>query len=112
MEQFLYGLFQDGNYVFLKSPGVNQLLRDASIQYLRQRQSNDNTPIWLPTEQVVAIQYITHAKDGTGRNGMWNSTLLFSIDEYIRATQPYVNFHDHFITCEDDVPPQLPSVRL
>jgi hypothetical protein len=112
MEQFLYGLFQDGNYVLMKSPGVTQLLSDVNLQYLRQKQWNNAEPFWLPTEQVIAIQYITRVRDVHGRNGIWNHTLLFPVDEYIRATNPYEQFKTHFITSEQDAPSHLKRVSL
>jgi hypothetical protein len=61
---------------------------------------------------VVSLQYITTVTDATDRHGMWNSTQLIPIDEYIRATNPYTLFHKYFLTSEDHVPIQLPSVRL
>lgn len=110
MEQFLFGLMRDGNYTFLKSPGLNQLLSDVNIQYLRQKRLNNGEPYWLPTEQVVAIQYIKEVKDDSGRVGVWNSTLLFPIDEYIRETYPYKRFSRFFIKREEDTPLTLKTV--
>lgn len=110
LEQFLFAMDENGIYQFIKSPGVTSLLSDASLQYLRQKQHNNNEPYWLPTEQCVAVQYIDHVKDGDNRDGVWNHTLLIPIDEYIRRTGPYKLFSKHFIRKGSPVPATLEPV--
>lgn len=111
IESFLFALDKDGNYHYIKSHGVNQLLSDVNLQYLRQKRSNPKEPYWLPTEQVVAIQLIDQVKDDYGRIGVWNHTLLIPIDEYIRLTNPYKLFSKHFLK-KGDIPETLKPITL
>lgn len=101
---------EEGKYIFLKSDGVTRLLSDANIQWLRQKKENNKEPYWLPTEQVVAIQYITKTVV-SDREGIWNHTILIPIDEYIRRTNPYKLFSKYFITENMKAPISLKPIE-
>ena len=96
IEHFLYALFPDGKLGLIKTSGVNKILTDKSMEFLRKKTCNGE-PYWLPTEQVVAIQHIEQATDKDGREGVWNHTLLIPIGEYIRLTDPCKLFSKYFI---------------
>lgn len=112
IEHFLFALTKEGNYTFIKSHGVNQLISDVNIQYLRQKLQQPKDPYWLPTEQAVAIQLIDEVKDDYGRTGVWNHTLLIPIDEYIRLTNPYALFSKYFFKKDGEVPIRLEPIEV
>ncbi len=113
VEQFLFALADDGRYYFIKSPGVELILSDSNIQDLRMRK-RDNGPQWLPTEQVVAIQHIEPTSDKSGREGVWNHTILIPIREYIQHSwmNPISSLNRLFLSKSGSLPARLESISL
>lgn len=88
LERFFFGLIDD-KVTMLKTEGVSRLLYDKSIQRLRQFTVEDSGKyFWFPTEQVIAIPHVKAVEDSHGRTFVRNLTLLISIHDYLKLTQP------------------------
>lgn len=111
IQRFFYGMVQD-KIVLLKTEGVNAILSDASLQFLRQLTPNDNKEWWLPTEQIVALCHIEEVEDGNGRTWVQNQTLLIPIHDYIRLTQPHTFFHEYFEPTWEETPKKFESIEV
>lgn len=110
IEHFLFGLDEQGNYFFIKTPKVTTIITDENLQILRTNAESTEEPLWLETEQLVVIQDIDLISNG-GRIGMWNHTLLIPIQEYLRATNPYKLYSKHFLK-KGDVPQHLEPIEI
>ena len=110
IEHFLFGLDEEGNYFFLKTKGVNTVLTDHNLQILRTNKESSEEPLWLETEQLIAIQDIDEINNG-GRIGMWNHTMLIPVQEYIRANNPYKLYSKYFLK-KGEVPAALKPIEI
>jgi len=111
IEHFLFGLDQQGNYFFYKTDGVNAIITDENLHRLRENKESCEEAYWLPTEQLVAMQYITSITRN-GRTGIWNHTQLIPINEYIRDNDPVAKYSRHFIKPNGDIPQHLEPINV
>jgi len=97
----------------LKTAGVNKLLTDRNLQRLRELTIDDSGKyLWLPTEQVVALPQIKTVEDKEGRTWVQNQTLLIHIHDYIRFTNPYERFSQHFQPMLNKIPEQFKTLTV
>ena len=89
---------------------MNTILSDENLQILRTNEETSKDPLWLKTEQLVAIQDIDSINNG-GRIGMWNHTMLIPIQEYLRANNPY-KLYSKFFLKKGEVPSSLEPIEV
>jgi len=101
IERFVYGMF-DGKIVLYKTQGLNKILSDKNFQILRNLGVEyDGQYFWLPTEQVVALPWITKVDDDDGREFIQNRTLIVPIHDYLQLTNVNTCL-TRFFDCEWD----------
>lgn len=100
-EHFIYALFPTG-YKLLRSPGLDKVLSKRNLSYLchisDRREEEATIQIWFPDEKILSISSIHPVADQYGRHGLWNHTIIISIDDYIQLTQPSNIFKPYFIS--------------
>ncbi len=108
IEHFFFGMV-DEKINMWKSDGVNNLISDQNLQFLRTLSLEDSDRyFWLPTEQVIALPHIVQVTDKAGRDFIQNHTLLLTIHQYLQLTNPFsllkpffeVNLNNDFIPIE------------
>lgn len=110
MEQFLYALTQEGRYTLLKSPGISHLVSDMNFHLLR-KYPNAEEPLWLGTEQIVAVQFVEYPTVAY-RGGLWNHTFLIPLREYIGAVSPHQLLAPYVLHATDPLPLCLHAIQL
>jgi hypothetical protein len=89
IERIFYGMIK-GRIILQKTAGVNKLLSDANITYIRNLTVKDSDRyLYFKNEQVIALPKIINVFDEKSkRSWVQNETRLIAVHDYFELTNP------------------------
>lgn len=118
---FIYGQFNNAGYKLIKSPNLDQLLNNESVNQLiieADRAVNKNNSghgqICLPNKAVIAIYDLYPTKDRANRIGVWIHVKVVKIEDYLNLCAPHIFqiFSSHVIKSLDKIPQSLEPLKI
>jgi len=114
-QHFVYGLFNGYGYVLVKTDGVDTLLNEKMMQELCALRE-DRQFLWPPqypnTEHIISCSHIEKVEDDFRREGLFNSTILIPLNEYLQYTQPLRLVKPWFTAKSTHPPNKLSPIRV
>jgi len=113
-EQVLCGFFNGLGWRIIKSPKIYQLSENSLKEILQPINIEAETRIcrFLEDEHLVAISYLKPQQDEYGRKGVWNSTLLIPIRDYLIKTDALKLAEPYFMKECGTPPKSLESIKI
>ena len=114
-EQIVYGLFNGYGYVLTKTDGVDKIVSDKMLKTLLSLQ-HDEQLLWPPhhpnKEFYISCTRIEPIEDEYKRVGVFNSTILIPLTEYLAYTQPLRLVKPHFARRTEKPPKKLEPIEV
>jgi len=114
-EHFIYGLFNGYGYVLTETNGVNKIL----TKEMREKLCNlkhDEQLLWPPQRPnqdfYISCSKITPTEDEHKRDGVFNSTILISLKDYLTYTNPAKIVQPYFVKKTDKPPKKLKLIEV
>ena len=115
-EHFLYALFPDVGIKLVKTPNLWRLINSTTMQFLQHLgdhvQDATTVQMWFADLKLVTVSYLKPVTDQHGRKGVWNHTILISIDDYLQISQPSTLLSPHLIRSLAAPPQQLTPIQV
>jgi hypothetical protein len=110
-EHFIYGLFPNIGYRLIATPRLPHLICASTFTTLKNlgmhADSKVTFQIYWEAERVISVSTVRPMTDVHGRKGVWNHTILISLDDYLKLTQPHTILAPFSIAPLNDPPRTL-----
>jgi len=112
---FVYGLFNGYGYVLRKTDGIDSILTHEMLEKLC-KLKHDEQLLWPPQQPnkpfYVSCTQVEPAEDEHKRDGVFISTILIPLKEYLAFTQPLKLMKPYFMRKTEKPPKKLKPIEV
>lgn len=114
LAHFIHGQFGKDGYRLFKSRDLTQKISEETLIDLSRQGGGLNGEVirvsYRAKENMIAVSYLRSTNDEISRSGVWNHTILISVEDYLKLTNASKLFESFFIR-ELKEPPRNPILE-